>query len=187
MNEEQWKNLEPAEWAAEDSKIARGGSGLNEVDRSFLDRAHKALRQSGFGALEFIKANPGLSKIELAKLLNKGVSAIGLIMAIYEEAAKVGSVRATATDLLIRQIRDEFPNGWSIKGNVSAVVRLGSWDYEIEKYVPDPQIACYATKIVKHLALDSPPPEGWKPSLQQDVLIDDLFNIYWPIESPGKA
>jgi hypothetical protein len=150
-------------------------------DRMCLEGAQKALEGAGCGALEFLAANPGVSKIELAKRLNRGASALGLTMAIYDEAAKKGVVRETAKDLLIRRICQRFPNGWSTGDEVGPGVKVGTWRYEIKKYVHNAKLGDYAAKIVRHLTVDHPPPSGWKPLPQHDPLIDELFDRYWPV------
>ncbi len=182
MNEEDQKILENLGWTREQIDIAKGGSALDSVDKWFLDRAHNALQQTGCSALDFLRGNQGVSVLELAKRLNRGVSALGLIMAIYEEAVSSGVLRATAMELLLRKIHQEFPDGWTTHENLSASVMIGDWDYEIMKYVHDSQTTECATKILKHLTIDYPPPEGWKPKLVDDPLLDDLFDRYWPVE-----
>jgi hypothetical protein len=165
-------------------------AGPGPVDLMFLEGAKKALRLAGYGALEFIKSHPGLSTIELAKELNRGASALGLIMAIYEEALRAGTLRNAAKELLIRKIRQEFPEGWLSGGTVGAGVKLGSWDYEIGKYIQDPNTGQYATAIIRHLTIDDPPTDGWKPQAPKDPLIEELFDRYWPvraIENPGQS
>src|SRR5438128_1650026 len=102
MNNEIQKNLEAGGWTPELLEIAKGGLVPNEVDRMFLHTAHKALAEAGCQPLEFLAANEGVSEIELAKRLNRGVSVIGLVIAIYEEAVRKGLLRATAKDLLMR-------------------------------------------------------------------------------------
>ena len=119
--------------------------------------------------------------IELAKQLNRGVSAIGLTMATYEEAAQSGEVRKTAKNLLIRMLCAEFPNGF-FEDEIGAHIRLGSWRYDIKRNVHDPYIHDCACNIMKHLTIDHPPPTGWKPEPHNDPLIDELFNQYWPIK-----
>jgi hypothetical protein len=150
------------------------------VDQMFLDKAQKALAEAGVGALQFLEANLGVHRIELAKRLNRGVSAVGLIMAIYEEAQQKNCVRKIAKDLLIREIWHEYPDGWSNSDTVSASVRLGSWDYDISKYVPEKVVADYADRMIRHLTVEHPPPASWKPEQQSDPLIDALFDRYWP-------
>lgn len=164
----------------------RLGSGLHRtpamaaVDNMFLSCAQNALREAGCSALEFLSANPGLSKLELAKLLNRGASAIGLTMAIYTEAVQKGVVRKTAQDMLLREIVAEFPDGWASTGNVHPAIKIGTWDRTIRSYVPHASMGKYAYDIIQHLAIDHPPPEGWKPELPNDPLIDELFDRYWP-------
>jgi len=162
-------------------KLGMRTAAMEAVDRMFLDRARSALAAAGCAALHFLARNPGASIIELAKRLGRRASAIGLIMAIYEEAAQQGVVRRTAADLLAREIREKFPDGWSSQGTVHPLVKIGSWEDDIRAYVHDPAICGYAKSIMRHLAIDHPPPEGWKPQPQNEPLIDDLFDRYWPV------
>ena len=108
-------------------------------------------------------------------------------MAIYAESVQNQVVRQTAKDLLIRAIYEHFPEGWTSSGDIGPAVKLGSWDYEIGNYVQDSSIAHFAKGIMKHLAIDYPPPEGWKPHLQNDPLIDELFDRYWPMQTNDAA
>ena len=153
------------------------------VERMFLDRAKSALEDAGYSAFEFLVASPGLSMIELAKRLNRGASALGLIMATYQEACQKGVVREAARDLLVREILEEYPEGWTSEKKIGAGIKLGSWRFEVKKYVKDQTIGTYATEIVRHLSVDHPPPDGWKPDPQDDPLINELFDRYWPIEN----
>jgi len=156
-------------------------SANNPVDKEFHDRATKALAEAGHNsALSFLDANPGVSTLELGKRLNRGANALGLINAIYQEAEQIGCVRQVAIDLFARTILAEYPEGWTSSGNVRASVRIGSWDYHIAKFVKDENAAKYAVLISKDLAIDHPPPEGWKPESINDPLIDALFARFWP-------
>jgi hypothetical protein len=157
-------------------------AGPGPVDRMFLDGAQKALGLAGYTALEFLSNHPGLSKIELAKKLNCGASALGLIMAVYEEALRERVVRQTAKDLLIRQILQDLSDGWSLAGKMSPIVALSSWSYEIGEYAREKKLHEYASAIVQHLAKHRPPPDGWKPLLMNDPLIDEAFELHWPAE-----
>jgi len=166
------------------SKDVIGGS--TAVDEEFLAAAQHALRVEGCTALEFLRRNPGVSKIELAKRLDRGTSALGLVMAIYKEAAEEGVVREIAMDLLIRQVAKEFPHGWACGGSIRPGVKLGSWQYEITKYVPDSEIAQSATRIIKWLTIEHLPPDGWKPLPLNDPLLDELFTRFWREKKGGK-
>jgi hypothetical protein len=59
------------------------------------------------------------------------------------------------------------------------VVKL-SWDYEIIRYGGDPKLAEYSDKIIRDLAIENQPPEGWFPELDVDPLIESLFDRHWP-------
>ena len=153
------------------------------VDAMFRDRTHKALSAAGYSALEALAANPRISIIELAKRINRGASAIGLTMAVYHEAIGKDAVRQIAKQLLIRELLEEFPTGWSVDGNVHPLIRVGTWHSEVANYTT---FGDYADRIVRHLAIDSPPQEGWMPEWPVDPLIDELFDRWWPL-GPGAA
>jgi hypothetical protein len=154
------------------------------VDLRALDRANEALRQVGCSALEFLATHPGLSKYKLAKQLRTG--AWGLIIALYAEAVREGKVRQTAKDLLIREILNRYPDGWTSSDDVGPSVNLGVWRYEVKKGVRDAESWKHATAIFRQLTRDHPPPEGWKPQVQEDPLINELFDRYWPNEHENR-
>jgi hypothetical protein len=179
MDKEERKILEVAGWPPEVLDALEQPTVVGSVDQMFLDNASKALESAGCRALELLRKNPGASKIDLAKWLNRGVSAIGLIMAIYQEAAKKGRIRDTAKDLLIREISARFPQGWPSGKHAGAT--LSGWAYELERYGGTPGLGRFANGIVRHLVSEDPSP-GWKPLPDHDPLIDGLFDRYWPLE-----
>lgn len=181
MDENDRQILEALGWTPEILESLKPTPATKSVDQMFLDHARKALAEVGCGALEFLAANRAASIVELAKRLNRGASAIGLTMAIYDEAARNGVVRGTAKDLLIRKIYQEFPKGWFIEDSIHTAVKIGSWDYDIKKYVLDASVARYAISIINHLTIAHPPPDGWKPQPENDPVIDELFDRYWPV------
>src|SRR5262245_2977362 len=103
-------------------------------------------------------------------------------MAIYDEAMQSDAVRDTARDLLFRQILAEYPSGWTSAGNVSCGVKLGSWRYEIKRYVRDASFGRFAEDILRDLTVEHRPAEGWSPVGENDPLICALFDRYWPME-----
>lgn len=153
------------------------------IEQSFFDGAVKALREEGVNALDFLAANPGASKFELAARLDRGTTARGLLMVIYSEAERAGVVRDVAKDMLIRTILDKFPHGWTSKEKVRPSVKLGGWDRLLSECVLDPRAGSYGFVILQDLAINDPPPEGWVPCYPVDERINRLFDKYWPIES----
>jgi len=156
---------------------------IRAVDESFFDGARKALADAGLGALEFLAANPGASNVELAKRLNRGASGKGMTIAIYRDAETKGCVRDAAMWLLIGKILEEFPDGWGFFGNIAPSVRIGGWRSDIKRHVNDPQIGEYASAIIRELAIENQPPDGWKPAVQDDPLINELFDRFWPADA----
>lgn len=181
LNEQDKARMLSIGWTPEQIELAtRPNPKAQAFEKSLHDQTKKALAGAGCSALAFLAANPTLSELELAKHLNRGASALGLAMAIYEEAIEKKRVRVVARELLLRRIRARFPDGWCFDENVSANVKLGNWDFDIEKYQPDVRIARYARAILRDLTIDHPPVEGWKPQSENDPLINELFDRYWP-------
>jgi hypothetical protein len=178
MHQKYWKALESSGLPPGVIENLKRAPRLNEVDRMFCDSAEKALAAAGYSALEFLAANPGASKVELARRLRGGCNTVGITMAIYEEAARTGIVREIAKALLVREIREAFPSGW----DRTCGMKIWSWVNDIEKYVENAADNCYAERLIKDLAIDHPPPNRWKPTLEGDPLIDELFDHYWPTE-----
>jgi hypothetical protein len=181
MNEESKNKLRALGWSEERIERMNTGAATDGVDRMFLRSASVALAEMGCSALELLAANPGVSIPDLAKRVNRGITAIGLIMAAYEEAEQRSVVRETAKDLLIRTICEEFPEGWSDEESVHPVVKIGSWNYGVKRHVKNTALASFASDIVHHIATDRSPPRGWKPVDRDDPLIESLFESYWPI------
>jgi hypothetical protein len=145
----------------------------------FRDRAEKALTTVGATPLGYLKQHPRYSKVQLAKKLNHGANALGLVMAIYKQAVGEDIVREIAYDLLLRKILSEYPNGWFPKPTIRPIVALGDWVYELNHYA-GPQYLEPATELMRELAMRSPPPEGWVPNYPTDERLDKLFEKFWP-------
>jgi hypothetical protein len=187
MNVEKRKMLESLGWTAEMLDSLERTAHHESVDRMFEDRTEKALSAAGYSALNFLAANPRLSVVELAKRLNRGASAIGITKASYREAAGQGVVRDLAKNMLIREILFRFSDGWTSASNIHPLVTIGRWYSEIAEHAGEPRFGQYAEQIIRSLAIDNPPPEGWRPQYPSDPLIDELFRCHWPIDLPEPA
>ncbi len=179
--EKELKFLVSLGWTPELLAIATSPSEMGGVDRRFRSSTMAALAKAGYSPLEFFAAHPNLSIDKLVKRLGHKASVFGLLMVIYEEAARKKVVRAVAKDLLLRQLSDEFPEGWVSDGSIHPAVRIGCWDRYLSKCTQDKTFSKYASEIIRHLAIDHPPPAGWRPQAQNDPLIDELFDRYWPV------
>lgn len=177
--------LESLGWSKEILDLLKSTPEKEAVDRAFLNGTKEALATSGYTALGLLSRNHGQSVAKLFEGLskvNKWACPLGLKMAIYEEAIRENAVRDVAKDLLNRTIIEAFPEDWRPDDKFHASVKIGNWALEIHKYVLPPEIGKYADNIVRHLTIDHPPPKGWKPELDNDPLINELFDRYWPIE-----
>jgi hypothetical protein len=149
-----------------------------DVDESLYLTARTALDSLKVSALEFLESHPKASQLELAECLNRGTTAIGLTMAIYEEAARTGRTREIAIELLFRRITAEFPDGWCRDENVHAAVKLGGWDYDVARFANE----CnkWSMAVLRELTVLSEPPIGWKPQSAKDERLQLVFEKYWP-------
>jgi hypothetical protein len=179
--------LESLGWTPELLERAKPTEAMKAFERSLCDKTRAALTDAGFDPLSFLASNPRASMVELAKRVNRGATALGLIVSIYEDAITLGIVRETAKDLLLREIMEQFPNGWFTDSAVCASVKLGRWSYHINAHVGDTTCGQYASGIVSAITIDEPPPEGWKPELPSDPFIDDVFDRIWPIDASTKG
>lgn len=153
----------------------------DKLDLQFFATAQQAFMSAGVSAHEFLAANPGVSECQLAKTLNRRANGIGILMASYSESQRMGTVRDTAKDFLIRQILSEFPDGWKNGTNVSPIVRLSGWCFAIRNYVKNREFVRRAEAIAQAIAIENPPREGWKPRVADDPFIESLFERLWPI------
>jgi hypothetical protein len=157
------------------------------IDRIFLDAATHALAAANTTALVFLRGNPRDSKIALAQRLGHGVSALGLLMAIYESALKADCVREVAYDLLLRQIIAEFPHGWaSSVGNVRASVLLGGWAYDLSKCLGG-NYAEYAQAVLIDLCGRDQPETGWIADYPNDQKVRAILDRCWPANDAGHT
>jgi hypothetical protein len=152
---------------------------IADVDRSFHDTAVRALNEHGTTALQFLDQHPDYSLIDLAKCLNRGASAIGLVMVIYEESELAGKTRDVARNLLYREIISEFPEGWFEEAKIRAAVKLGSWHSHIGQYTRD--FGGFAAEVLKEVTMRNVPPTGWKPQSPDDDRIRAAFDNCWPV------
>jgi hypothetical protein len=161
------------------------------IDRWYRGWAVSALQSAGISALDFLAANPTLSTIELARRLadqaGRNVNAVGLIIAIYEEAQQKGCLRETARDMLVRALYDASPNGWSPETNMHHEIAICSWSHCLKSCSPNRFVGEYATRVFTHLAFEHAAYLGWTPLPQNDPLIDELFDRYWPACSDNPA
>src|SRR5687767_9929776 len=73
MDEQKQRILESFGWTPELLEIAKRGNTLSDVDRKLLDDTKDALIAAGFGALDYLAANPAVSKSEVVERLRRAV------------------------------------------------------------------------------------------------------------------
>ncbi len=151
---------------------------IADVDRHFREVAQNALDRLGVSALEFLYRHPAVSLLELAKRLNRGASAIGLSMVIYQEAERAGRTREIAAELLYRQILAKFPDGWYTDPRVHPMAKLLRWHSAAADYTETS--APYSLAVLRYLTMENAPPEGWKPTSVDDERLRHAFDRCWP-------
>ncbi len=119
MNQKNSANLKPLT-----NEAPKRTAAMEAIDQMIMEKSRAELSKIGQTAIEFYAANPGVGGIEMAKRLGGGACAAGLTMAIYSEAQKQGTVRAAAKDLLVREIAEEFPDGWFSGDRIGPAVKL---------------------------------------------------------------
>lgn len=151
---------------------------IADVDRHFREVAQNAFDRLGLSALEFLYRHPAVSLLELAKRLNRGASAIGLSMVIYQEAERAGRTREIAVELLYREILAEFPDGWYTDPRVHAGAKLLMWHSAAADYTATS--APYSLAVLRDLTMENAPSEGWKPTSVSDERLQHAFDRCWP-------
>jgi len=185
VKSEKSKILKNLGWTDEQLTMTEATPSSKAFEKRLMDQAFQALEVAGVGALEYVLANPKIPTTELAKKLSqesgKNISGIGFVMAVYDHAARLDQVRDFARDLLIRRILSAFPNGWQSKSDINPAVRIGSWVQEIKRSCDDNSVE-YASAIIRNLAVDQQPPDGWLPNRADDPLVEEVFSRCWPVE-----
>ncbi|MCO6047230.1 hypothetical protein NG895_25300 [Aeoliella sp. ICT_H6.2] len=179
LDEEEWAILKSKGWTEEMLERLKPTPEKEAIEHKFTSTALRALSVSGYSALEFLASNPDLSPVRLAERLNHGANARGLVAAMYREAIQCDSVRKTAKELLVRALQEKFCNGWTSRSKIRPSVKLGSWESDFCRNVNNKVCIRRVRNIFRHLTVDDPPVDGWKP--HDDDLLDELFDMYWPI------
>lgn len=152
-------------------------SAIEAVDRGFHNRARGQLQKLGITATEFLRQHPDCSKVQLAQIINHGVTARGLTIQLFEEAQQQNAVKVLAQELLYREILEEFPEGWFEDPEVRATVKISRWRSDVLEFAPE--FREQATAIIKALATTNKPKQGWRPTSADDEEIRFLFDRYW--------
>lgn len=150
---------------------------IADVDLALHQGALIALHRAKISATDLLLRFPTRSMKELAEILGSGATARGLKMVLFSEARQHSLLREVAQDLLYREILEKFPNGWFEEETIRAIVKLGSWHYDLYKFAPEFEECAIA--ILKSLAVTNKPPDGWKPLSPSDDRIQTLFDTYW--------
>lgn len=186
MKNEKTKVLKSLGWTDEQLRMIESTPSSKAFEKRLMEEVLKSLEIAGASALEYVSAHPNLPTSELAKKLSQEtgmkLSGVGFVMAVYNQAARLGQLRNLAKDLLIRRILSAFPNGWATMGDIHPAVRIGSWVQEIERSCDDESAKYAASAIIRNLAVDHQPPDGWLPSQADDPRIEELFARFWPAE-----
>ncbi len=144
------------------------------------DRTQTRLKELGVTACELLLSNPDKGSKELVSLMQGSATWLGFVLILFAEARSALFVRKIAQDLLYREVREEFPNGWFTDDDCHALVKLGSWECVIGQALPAHKVE--ATAILSDLTIDDVPANGWKPTCANDARLVELFDKYWSSE-----
>lgn len=158
----------------------------NDASRAFEDSLYKkteqALRLRGVTAIRLLAERPLLSLTQLAKEIGHGANAIGLEIAIYKEAQAMSCVREAAQDLIIREIREALPNGYTCSRPSHICVALGGWVQGFKRQITGDRLRSNVEAIARYLAQDAELADGWIPASVDDPYLKNAFESAWPLE-----
>ena len=178
--------------------------------RGFRAEAAAGLAKSKLSALAALKLCPGASLGKIIDFFELSCNIVGFKYQIYTEAEELGCVRAVAMDLLLREIREEYPDGWLaelpvVEERLHPLIRaslervdeefksrflssrsqpltvLISWVSGLGRYTSRAEYEQFGDAIIKELTEIDPPPDGWVPTYPDDPRITQLFDKHWKV------
>ena len=160
--------------------LLRKNPASKALDQSFREKAVEVLRHQGMSAIGLLLSKPLVSIVELARHLNFGVNAVGLEMALIEEAEGAECLRDVAKELIVRHIRESLPGGLKHADPTALFVPLAFWKQGLKRQINDESVHLSAGKVTHHLAHHADLPDGWLPASLDDTYIRMAFDQGWP-------
>ncbi|WP_342377318.1 NUDIX hydrolase [Myxococcus stipitatus] len=138
-------------------------------------RLYERVRERGYDSLSaFAEARPAVPLHALADELGKDdVAAVQVFSGLLAEAEQRRRVTRLVRDVLVRELSDDFPNGWPTVmdegARMDVAIALGRWS----GYTPE----THQDRVdqASNALLDMPPPPGWRPLSPDDELLRRLL------------
>ncbi|REG33074.1 hypothetical protein ATI61_104364 [Archangium gephyra] len=138
-------------------------------------RLYERVRERGYDSLTaFAEARPAVPLYLLAEELGKDdVAAVQVLSGLLAEAEQRKQVTRFVRDVLVRELSENFPNGWpailddATRGEVA--LALGTWT----AYTPETHKE--RVKQARAVLRATPPPPGWHPRSPDDELLLTLL------------
>ncbi|GEL75057.1 NUDIX hydrolase [Myxococcus virescens] len=138
-------------------------------------RLHERVRERGFDSLTaFAEAHPAVPFHILADELGEDdVAAVQVFCGLLAEAEQGRRVTRLVRDVLVRELSDDFPDGWPTEMDdevrIDVAIVLGRWS----GYTPETHQE--RVERASSALLAGPPPPGWRPLGPDDALLRTLL------------
>ncbi|WIG94105.1 NUDIX hydrolase [Myxococcus sp. SDU36] len=138
-------------------------------------RLYERVRDRGFDSLTaFAEARPAVPLHVLADELGEDdVAAVQVFSGLLAEAEQSRRVTRLVRDVLVRELSDDFPDGWPAvmddETRMDVAIALGRWS----GYTPE----THQERVdqASDALLANPPPAGWRPLGPDDELLRTLL------------
>lgn len=147
-------------------------------------RLKARLAARGFSTTEeFISTQPVKSLVTLADELGPDdVAAVQLEWSYLDDAKLRGTIEHCARDLLVRQLHEKLPGGWTTTRIDMAAVwprvnAMSAWASSISSRLPEYNevVSAFSRRVQDENAF----PVGWLPANADDPVLMDAFRRYW--------
>ena len=147
------------------------------------------LQEKGFStATSYVDHQPQRPLWDLAadlaaELAGGAATAIELERLVVEEAEATGTMERCARSLFSRDLRDQLPEGWT-RGSKQDADDVGGALYRqagvfLTLTMALPDLCEPAVERVRRAMLAADIPSGWVPSGPDDLVLVEVFGVYW--------
>ncbi|MCY1045387.1 NUDIX hydrolase [Corallococcus sp. bb12-1] len=138
-------------------------------------RLYERVRERGYDTLTaFAEARPAVPLHRLADELGEDdVAAVQVFSGLLAEAEQSRRVTRLVRDVLVRELSDDFPDGWPAvmddEARMDVAIALGRWS----GYTPE----THQERVDRagDVLLSNPPSPGWRPLGPDDELVRMLL------------
>ncbi|MFP2933082.1 NUDIX hydrolase [Pyxidicoccus sp. 3LG] len=150
-------------------------TGRHPWDGNVRARLYERARERGYDSLtSFAEAHPAVPLHVLADELGKDdVAAVQVYSGLLAEAEARGQVARLVRDVLVRELSEDFEDGWppvlDKDARMEVAIALGRWT----AYAPESHKE--RVRQAGNALLANPPPAGWRPLGPDDELLRTLL------------